>query len=279
MSKAAYHELKDSLATIYDRENRSTPRLFARYIVSLLPLDDEDNDVMPLHDNACGPAVFTGELLTAMSSPSSRQSFTEITATDKSHSMIGSARDLIKRRHWTGVETMVADSMNLNRIPDEMFGTSVTNFRIFMLASPIAGAAEVYRTLMYGGAAYITAWKARGWLDLLGRIGRIVRPDAAQEISNETDITYEMIEDTMVGAGVPQGGIQIHEHREWLKFEDETDLGVLMGTGKLAMYATQDWDEDQRRRIPEVVKEALSEEEWEMKAIAMDAWVVKAHKF
>ena len=275
MSKSAYHELNNSLATDYDRENRSIPRLFARYIVSLLP---PLSHAATIHDNACGPAVFTGELLTSTSFTSANVP-PKITTTDISEPMIEITKDLVKRNEWTTVEAKIADSMNLKHLGDESTDISITNFGIFMLASPTNGAAEVYRTLKPGGVAYITAWKSHGWLDLLNRISSIIRPDAASNTAGRTDIARETIEDTMVEAGFARNAIKIHERREMLKFEDETDLGILMSSGKLAMYATKDWDENQRRRIPEVVREALTEEEWEMKAIAMDAWVVQAHKF
>lgn len=277
MSTTPFAQLNDSIATDYDRENRSVPRLFARHLISLLPLLSSSHVI---HDNACGPAVVTSELLASLSSSNTDDvPQPKVHATDLSESMIQGAQGLIEKNAWENVDAVVMDSLDLKGFSDDCFDISITNFGIFLLPDPIKAAAEVNRTLKPSGVALTTSWKFHGWLDLMRRISRVIRPEAELEgISANSPTSKEELIDSMVRAGFAREKVEVSEHREWLRFEDEADLGELMGTGKIAQFVTKDWEDGERASIKEVVRGAATEEEWRMKAIPMVAWVVVATK-
>jgi len=219
----------------------------------------------------------TSELLASIGNGAERP---KIIATDNSPPTIHFVRELVERKGWGGFfEAGVVDSMDLYVCEEGDFDVSVTNFGIFMLSDPVKGAAEVHRTLKLDRVAFITAWKFHGWVDLLRRISEIVRPGVLCEgvLAIRWPGKEKMVE-TMVEAGFEREGVEVRERREWLGFEDERDLRDLMTAGKSAVHSTSDREEGERRRIPGVIRQALTSEEWQMKGIAMDAWIVIARK-
>src|SRR5690348_3481656 len=100
-------DLNNSIATTYDMENRGIPRLFARYITTFAPQIISDSVI---HDNACGPAVVTSEILSHISSDTTPS----IAATDISPMMVTVSEDIIKANKWNYVDAAVMDSQNLS---------------------------------------------------------------------------------------------------------------------------------------------------------------------
>lgn len=279
MPSTPYITLNDTLSKSYERENRGLPRLFARYVLSQLPPMDKGSLV---HDNACGPAIVTSEILSGHVPPGTHCAPTDIviTATDISVPMISAAEDLIKVNKWPNVSAEVLDSQDLAAcgIKDDIFTHSITNFGLFMLEDCSAGARSIYRSLRHGGTAAITTWKYHGFVDLLARTSEVVRPDAELTgvLRNKWPIK-ERITDILTGAGFQADNIDMQARREWLTFTDEQDLADLM-TGQIAKYATKDWTDEERARIGEVAGDVLTLEERRDRRLAMDAWVVIATK-
>lgn len=272
MSKGSFAKFNDSSAKDYDHENRGIPRLFARLLVSILP---ELSPSLVVHDNACGPAVVTSEIHRTSSDATTQ--WPKIVATDLSEPSISVAKTLAETNGWQNVEAAVMDSMDLRGIDDGTFDISITNFGIFSDFGKAA--AEVYRTLKSGGVGFLTVWKFHGFLDLLRRISDIVRPEVAHEGHLRGKfMSKDAVVEMMMKAGFKRQGVEVQEHREWLRFEDEQDLKVFMTTGKIAQFTIKGWEEDQKEMIPAVLSQALTDDERRLKAMAMDGWVITAKK-
>jgi len=258
-------ELNNKVAASYDKENRGVPRLFARHIVALLAPSITEASVV--HDNACGPAVVTSELIAKIPSPP------KIFATDNNPAMITASEDIVKINAWNTVTVSNVDSTTLS-FGDDTFSHSFTNF----LIPPQPGAfSEIYRTLQPGGTAVFTAWKSHGFVALMRRCVKIIFPDAEPK-SGPPMATEDFLRGQFLKAGFRNGGdIQVLSHSESLRFESLDDLMTLV-EGPFGKFFTQDWNAEDLGKLPEAVKQALTAEEAESKTLELSAWIVLAKK-
>lgn len=263
--------LAKEIAQSYDADNRGIPRLVAQHLLTLVPAIQATSVI---HDNASGPAVVTSEILALQ--PDLTNSPT-IVATDIAPPMITATQGLIENHKWKNVTVESMDSCKLT-FENEKFSHSITNLGIFMTADPVAALTGVRRTLKVGGTAAITGWKAHGFLELLRRISRLVRPDAVPVGPLALPMqTQKELEAAMLKGGFTLDEIKISSHAERLKFEDESDLITLM-TGKISSFVTKDWTPEEVKAIPDAVMKVLDEDEWTKRSLPMEVWVVIAEK-
>ena len=277
MPPAGYYTRRASIAD-FETDGRCVERLFARHIISLLPKLSSSKSI---HDYGCGPTVFTEELMASMSANRlSELSYPRIVATSRRKASTEITKHLATVNEWTKVKTWYADPMNLP-FADETFDFTICNLEINKLESPVKGAAEIYRTLRFGGMAYITAWNYHGILNLMSRLNNKVRPNERLEQSlykRGLGVSRERLEDTIVAAGFARRDVEVHEHRELLNFESEEKLVELMCVGTFAAEVTKKWKESERDAIPSAIKQVLSSGESILMAISVDSWVVIARK-
>ncbi|KAL5345034.1 hypothetical protein ACLOAV_009987 [Pseudogymnoascus australis] len=260
-------DLNNGIATTYDRENRGIPRLFARYITGLAP---QVTSTSVIHDNACGPAVVTSEILSQVSldiTPS-------IAATDISPAMITASENIIKTNNWNAVTAAVMDSQSLS-FEDNTFSHSFTNF---LVPSQPGAPSEIYRTLKHGGTALFNVWKFHGFVDLMRRCSKniLVGSEAAGPLANQW-LTEAALRAQFETAGFQEHDIHVQTHCEYLRFEDLDDL-ISLTEGPFSKFFTKDWNAEEVQKIPDVVKQVLTAEELERKSLEMVAWVVIAKK-
>lgn len=195
--------------------------------------------------------------------------------------MIAATTDFLKdNNHITeNVDARVIDSTNLAGLREEVFDISVTNFGIWLTGKPHEALCEVVRTLKPGGVAVMTAWKWHGWLDLMGRISRVVRPGVeVRGVLANRFLDEEGVMDALVNAGFEAGRIEVEERTEMLMWDGEEDLRALMCEGDFARFAMKDWEASERDAVPDAIEQALTDQEKLQSALAKTAWVITAGK-
>ncbi|KAK6331551.1 hypothetical protein TWF718_002100 [Orbilia javanica] len=110
-----------------------------------------------IHDNACGPAVVTNEILSRGITPAPR-----IFATDYAHGMIDITNSYKDRRGWDTVVVQYMDGQALS-FEDEKFTHSISSLGVFMFPDDDKGLSEMLRTLKPGGWVGVSSWKDVRW--------------------------------------------------------------------------------------------------------------------
>ena len=260
------NNLNDNMAQTYDKENRGVPRLIARHIITLVPPINRESVV---HDNACGPAIVTSEMLSTV--PSNITPL-RIEATDISAPMIEAASDVIKSNDWGFVNTSVMDSQKLS-FENDTFSHSITNL---LIPSAPPAVSEIYRTLKPGGTAVYTVWKSHGFLDLMRRSGGAIRGNngptgmAPQPTAESLKAMFEL-------AGFGGGEIVVQTHNDALPFKGLDDLNDL-AVGPFGKFLTKDWSAEEVGRLPETIGKVLTAEELNTMSLEMVVWVIIAKK-
>jgi ubiquinone/menaquinone biosynthesis C-methylase UbiE len=259
-------ELNNKIATAYDQENRGIPRLFARHIITVVPSITNSSII---HDNACGPAVVTSELLRALPDAKSKIEATDITAP-----MIEASQDLIKTHGWTNVTASIMNAGELS-FENDTFTHSFTNF----IVPPHPNAtSETYRTLKPGGVAVFTVWKSHGFIQLMRRCFKHIFPDIPPTgMLGSPPVTEELLRAQFGKAGFRAEEIEILDHQEDMKFDSLDDINSLT-EGPFGKFFTKEWKDEDVKKLPGAVKEVLTEEERETKTLNMVAWVIVARK-
>lgn len=257
-------DLNASVAATYDRENRGIPRLVARHIITLAPPFASTSII---HDNACGPAIVTSEILSKPSDASPPK----ISATDNSAAMIDVSVDLIRANGWTTVTAAVMDSGKLS-FADDTFTHSFTNFLIPPQPSAVS---EIYRTLRSAGTAIFTVWKFHGFVDLMRRCTKVIHPGAGS--NGPPPVTEDVLRSQFEKSGFEKKDIEVQCHGEYLQFETLDDLNSLT-EGPFGKFFTRDWSPEQVGRLPSVISQVLTPEEVKRQRLEMIAWVLIAKK-
>ncbi|KAK6524354.1 hypothetical protein TWF281_011262 [Arthrobotrys megalospora] len=110
-----------------------------------------------VHDNACGPAVVTNQILSQGISPPPH-----IFATDYAEGMINVANCYKERNSWDTVTVQHMDGQSLT-FEDEKFTHSISSLGVFMFPDEKKGLSEMYRTLKPGGWIGVSSWKDVRW--------------------------------------------------------------------------------------------------------------------
>jgi ubiquinone/menaquinone biosynthesis C-methylase UbiE len=131
-----------------------------------------------IHDNASGPGTVAREIMSHF--PHAPRP--TIRTTDFPEVMISGLQEDIASMGWQ--ESILASIMDSESLAfdDDTFTHSITNFALFILPSPEKAARDIFRTLKPGGTAALTAWKANGFVDLIHRTQKRIRPDLPELI-------------------------------------------------------------------------------------------------
>ncbi|KAI4148945.1 MAG: hypothetical protein L6R39_002643 [Caloplaca ligustica] len=154
-------------AASYEQRTLECSRDIAQHLIFAAPQIAPGSRVL---DNACGTGIVTRELLKTYSD-------VHIDAVDFSDGMLDVIQPMLEQNGWTDrVSTVKMNGISL-QFEDGIFDVSFTNFAIFFFPDPNKGAKELYRTLKPGGTACLTAWQYFGWLPVLHKIQKTVKPD------------------------------------------------------------------------------------------------------
>ncbi|EUC33802.1 hypothetical protein COCCADRAFT_25976 [Bipolaris zeicola 26-R-13] len=171
-SKPSMDTLYSDFASKYETSSGGCTRQLATHLVSLLPPLSNNSHI---HDNACGPGILAQELL--LQNPSLHPS---IICTDSSPQMITLAQHtlptLTPSNTTTNLSFHVLPGDALSPLPSNSFTHSITNMGIFFFTNPLKGASEIHRTLSPTGTAIVTTWKSAGYMPVLHRAQKAVRP-------------------------------------------------------------------------------------------------------
>ncbi|KAK6511088.1 hypothetical protein TWF481_000010 [Arthrobotrys musiformis] len=129
-----------------------------------------------IHDNACGPAVVTSEILTRGIDP-----LPHIFATDYAQGMVEIANSYKERGGWDTVSVQQMDGQALS-FEDEKFTHSISSLGVFMFPDDKKGLAEMYRTLKPGGWVGVTSWSDVRWPTAAISTYEKLFPDAKEPI-------------------------------------------------------------------------------------------------
>ena len=239
-------------ASVYERRLGGSTRTVAAHLASLLSPRLPPNAVVL--DNACGTGAFTDELLKVSSDD------LHIHAVDLSPSMIEIVQSMVnKRQGWKGrADATVMDGQHL-RFPDGSFDAGVINFGISFFPDPIAGIAELYRTLKPGGMGMVTCWKEQQYVHIFYEVQKIVDPPTPVEMTMvEKWRKRETLEETLRQGGF--ANITETKSKEVMLVQDGFNELVETLTMDLRERVGQGWTEEDRNRIPEVLREVLMEQ-------------------
>lgn len=259
--------LVKDIALTYDRENRGIPRLIARHIITLTP---QITNSSVIHDNACGPAIVTSEILSKASGDSLPS---VVESTDIAPPMIEASKNIIQTNNWNVANAAVLDSQKLS-FENDTFTHSFTNF---LIPSTPAARSEIYRTLKPGGTAVYTMWKFQGFVDLIQRCSKTLSKVDGVTSGASLWPTEEAMRGEFEAAGFGKQDIEVQSHHEKLPFENLDDL-LSLARGPFGKFLTKSWSEEDVAKLPETIEKVLTVEESEKKSLDMVAWVVIGKK-
>ena len=259
-------DLNDSIAATYNIENRGVCQLFARYIIGVAPPITRTSII---HDNACGPAIVTSEIL---STGSKTAAPSKIEATDLSPQMIKAAEEAVQAYNWKIVNATVQNSEKLS-FENDTFSHSFTNF---LVPRTPASSSEIHRTLKPGGTAIYTAWKLHGFIDIMKRCREAI-PVKSVAMPSPPSPTKDSLTEEFLAAGFLKDDIEIHSHCVMFPFEDLNDLQNF-ADGPFGKFLTKSWSAEEVEQLPEAIGKVLTGGELERKSLEMEAWIVVAKK-
>lgn len=245
----------DTLSSSYDGLIGLMTGDVGRYVLdNLLPSPITTETVV--HDNACGTGLVTQHL--QQRAESGALSYPRMThATDFVASVTQIMQQKATRNGWKNVDISVMDSAALT-FPDNYFDLSITNFGIFFLPDPQAGADHIFRTLKPGGAALVTAWKERRSMGVITSAQLAIRPDLPP-LSSPWAATWEKEEtlrNVLLNAGFKQENLKIVTQRT----DALADLFLHTPEKVAQLYPAatpEGWtDEDKKKLGPEILRNA-----------------------
>ncbi|KAJ9666569.1 hypothetical protein H2201_003228 [Coniosporium apollinis] len=177
------------------------------------------------------------------------------------------------------VTLIVIDSCDLFIFPNATFTHYIRNFGIFYILDPVAAVGEAHHTLRPGGTAALTMWNINGALDLIHRVQRHLRPEAALWWPQEAEWNRGWtLRDVLVAGGFKEEAVRMIEEEEWTGPEDEEGL--------MNSFSEDYWEDankatvsgGEREKWKNAVRECLSEGEKESGGVRMVAWIAVATK-
>jgi ubiquinone/menaquinone biosynthesis C-methylase UbiE len=264
----------NEMARMYNLTIGQVSIVYARHILSIIP---PITPASTIHDNACGTGIVSFEILSHFGpGPDARRP--TIHATDFSEAMISSLQEQIaSREDWrSSIHASVQDSQSLSSIPDETFTHSITNFALFIIPDADSAAREIFRTLKKGGTAALTTWNVNGFVDLMHRTQKAIRPDLPELIIYDKEWTTEgKLCATLEKAGFEPGKIRITavEDRSW---PVETVLKLNMSD--FTAGARNAWSDDEKAPWGDAARKCLMLSEKESGTVRTVAWVALVEK-
>ncbi|RVD84821.1 uncharacterized protein DFL_003160 [Arthrobotrys flagrans] len=147
----------DEMAKNYENGIGGAQKDIVRALLSHSKENYPINSTSIIHDNACGPAVATSEILNQGITPPP-----QIFATDYAQGMIDITNSYKERRAWDTVTVQQMDGQALS-FEDEKFTHSISSLGVFLFPDEKKGLSEMYRTLKPGGWIGVSSWKDVRW--------------------------------------------------------------------------------------------------------------------
>ncbi|KAH7138072.1 S-adenosyl-L-methionine-dependent methyltransferase [Dendryphion nanum] len=266
-----------SVINVYEHRIGHACRAVASHIPALIkPFPSSGGTVL---DNACGTGAASEEFLKEFPTA-------DIFAADVVPPMVQSFKALIatKRELQNQVkEVRLEDAQSLT-FPDDTFDASITNFGIFFLPDPVAGARQIYRTLKPGGTAAVTAWKTFGFKPILWEIQKQLQP--ANPLTElplmEPWCDSALLERTLKDGGFKNVSFTVVKEGLWGKSKDDFKLVLHENLGALT---ARNWTEEERAQLPSLISKIVDEEQDKFcvtdgpkVGCMMEAWVAIATK-
>lgn len=230
-------------------------------------------------DNACGTGAASEELLKKFPT-------IEIFAADVVPPMVQAFKAVIASKpelQKQVKEVRVEDAQALT-FKANMFDASITNFGVFFLPDPAAGAKQIYRTLKPGGTAVVTLWKTFGFKPLLWEIQNQIKP--ANPLT-ELPLMEPWCDSALTEKTLKEGGFSNVEFsivKEGLWGKDKEDFKEVM-LENFATMTMRNWTEEERAKLPEYISKVVDEQrdefcitDGEKVGVLMEAWVAVARK-
>jgi hypothetical protein len=174
-------------------------------------------------------------------------------------------------------EVRVEDAQNLT-FADNSFDASITNFGIFFLPDPVAGARHIYRTLKSGGTAAVSVWKTFGFKPILWEIQsqlKIANPLTELPLM-EPWCDGALLERTLKEGGFEQVESSVVKEGLWGKNKEDFKLVLLENLGALT---ARNWTEE-RAKLPDLISWVVDEQQdnlcitdGDRVGCMMEAWV------
>jgi len=261
----------ERLAEAYE-DSYPLMKLFAADAIESVPPITSSSVV---HDNACGPGIVTGAIL---SSPSFTSGFDipKIYATDLSGAMIKK----LKTKPWAdNVDAQVMNSAEL-AFPDATFTHSFTNFALMTMPQDDAekAAAQIYRTLQPGGTAEISTFRKMSYMDLFKKAADQVKPGTVVNEGGAIPAHWmkeETLRDVLVAGGFKSEQIEIKS----ISHDFPADAGM-RGFNQLLLtkQVTKGWENAEREVFVKVLERQIDEDIKVQKNYEMIAWIAIAKK-
>jgi len=261
----------DGLADVYE-DSYPLMKLFAVDAIKSVPPITSSSVV---HDNACGPGVVTGAILSSTSFTSGSE-LPKIYATDLSGPMIKK----LKTKPWADkVDAQVMNSAEL-AFPDATFTHSFTNFALPTMPQDDAekAAAQIYRTLQPGGTAEISIFRKMSYLDLFKKAADQVKPGTVVNEGGAIPAHWmkeETLRDVLVAGGFKSEQIQIKSVSRDLP----ANAGMrCFNQLPVTKQITKGWEDAEREAFMKALEKLNDEDIKLQKSYEVIAWIAVANK-
>lgn len=263
-----------SLARNYARQTGNSTRAIFASSLDLIASSITSSAV--IHDNAGGVGTATSVILDSFVS-TSQDGIPEVLITDNSPAMVAAACEAFKGLS-PRITAVQIDSQDLSSISDGRFTLSILNFSVFLFPNALAAIREIHRTLQANGVAALLTWKRFGFGSVIHVAQTIVRPGLPVIPLPGTQFLNEgVLAKLVVEAGFDETKTQVVQKETVRTGEDVQGMKEFMLT-EFSTMATKGWSDEEKKRWPAAVEQAIRKEVEEYGGIRFEAWVVIARK-
>jgi ubiquinone/menaquinone biosynthesis C-methylase UbiE len=247
----------------------------------LLHLPPQVTSSSVIHDNACGPGIVTGQILSLPEFADGKQ-LPKIHATDISAAMIRALMSRAVRDAWPHgvVKAEAMDSMDLCGIKSETFTHSYMAAAIFIVPDATEALKEVWRTLKPGGVAFVTSFEDLEYMEIFRDANKAVRSEAAPLKSpfSEEWSTEKKLRDVVEGGGFESGNVEIRRITAGMRGADLASPGGAAFVETFAKGISKEWAEEEQVAFERKVKEDLQSERVKNRTYVFKVMVAVAKK-
>jgi ubiquinone/menaquinone biosynthesis C-methylase UbiE len=269
-----------SLAATYSRQTGDST---ADILASLIP--DIQSSPVPIssssrvHDIAAGPGTVTSLLF--RQTPSIQPQY--VLVSDNNPAMVAGAKQVLSgdsSSSSSSIEFKEIDAQDLSSLPDGSFTHAIMNFSIFLLAKHTEAMQDLRRTLKPNGEglAVITTWKRFAAVEIIHHAQSLIKPDGPRmPLPGLAFYEEGYVASVMASAGFDPAKTQV-KLRE-LIVKPDTEQYINLRNFMLSDFtkrAREAYSEEEEKRWPEVIDQALKVEVADHGGIKFEAWGVFA---
>ena len=280
-----FPEYFTQLASNYPRHTGNTTRTLFQSALTSISLPSLTSPSVVIHDNAAGPGTATSVIVEQhFQQDADPKSNPKILITDSVPAMIAQASSIFPLETYPTISTHVLDSHNLlPLIPDDSVTLSILNFSIFTFLNPRKCLEEIHRSLTSSGKAIILTWCRFGPGLVVHAAQQKVRPDLPVMKIPGAEFMQEGYLASMVNevffSGDENKKMQVIKVRHVVTDKEDLDGLKDFMLGKFTDVARKGWSEEEVKKWPEAVEEALKEEaESQGGGVGAEAWAVTVEK-